>query len=822
MLHREANRVIPARDPYLLPIALLLSGWGMLMIWRLNPAFGIRQTLWFSLGSLLILGLYRLDPRLRYLRNYRYLWMSLALALLVLTLFFGTNPLGGEPRLWLGCCGVYFQPSEPLRFFLVAFLAAYLGDRLRLKGARRMQLPWRDFLPLLLVWGVAVLLLVVQRDLGTGMIFLALLAMLLYLATGRWQVLLLSALVAISGGVLSYFLFDVVQIRIDAWLNPWLDPTGASYQIVQSLISIASGGIVGRGPGLGSPGFVPAHHTDFIFSAVAEEFGLAGAMGMLALFAVFVSRGLKIALRNSDIFSRFLAAGLTLAIGLQTIFIIGGVMRALPLVGITLPFVSYGGSSFLTSFAALAILLLLSEPDVVDQTRFHAFEMIHLGFSLAWLVLAFVIVWWTIYRAPTLVARTDNPRRSLDSRFVERGVIHDRNGVVLAQSVGYKGAYERFYPTSDAAPVTGFDSAIYGLAGIERSMDETLRGLNRGTLFENTWQRLITGHPPQGEDLSLTIDIRLQSLAMGLLEGKIGAAVLLEARSGDLHVIASQPSYDPELIEATWSELIQDENAPLFNRATQGLYQPGLTMAPFLFAQANAAGELQADKRVSQLSAPVAIDGDRLTCALAPPEAVEQRLAQALRYGCPGPLQDAFFEAGWGTFLSAVESFGLTQPVELRLETAEGVSLQEEPSAEELAQLVLGQGDLRVSPVQMARAFGGLFAEGERSPLRLVRAVYEDDQRWVELEPVGYRVPPFSNEVVNTLDSIYAAGRSDLVDLRAQALSGSEGQLLGWYLGALESKDALWVVVVVLEGSTPQEAEVIGRAVVTAASELTP
>ncbi len=822
LLHREANRVIPNRDPFLLPTALLLSGWGALMIWRLNPAFGLRQTLWLSLGCLLILGLFRVDPKLSWLRNYRYLWMSLALALLGLTLIFGTNPLGGEPRLWLGCCGVYFQPSEPLRFFLVAFLASYLGDRLRLNGAIRTRLPWRDFLPLLIVWGIAVLLLVVQRDLGTGMIFLALLAILLFLATGSWQALLFSLLVAVSGGVLSYFLFDVVQIRVEAWLNPWLDPSGSSYQIVQSLISIASGGIVGRGPGLGSPAFVPASHTDFIFSAITEEFGLVGAVAMLALFAVFVSRGLKVARSNSNVFARFLAAGLTLAIGLQAIFIIGGVTRALPLVGITLPFVSYGGSSFLTSSAALAILLLLSEPEGMDPNRFHVFDTIQVGFSLAWCALALVAAWWTIYRAPTLVARSDNPRRSLDSRFVERGAILDRNGIVLAESIGTAGAFDRAYHYAQAAPVTGFDSSIYGQAGIESSMDTTLRGLERGTLLDNTWQRLVTGHPPEGEDISLTIDIRLQSLAMDLLAGRTGAAVLLEARSGDLYVIASQPSYNPDLIEELWGELVREQDAPLFNRATQGLYQPGLTMAPFLFAQANAAGELEGDDRVGNMSSAISVDGETLTCSLAPPGTIERTLASALRYGCPQPMQQTFVETGWDTFHSAVVSFGFTQQVDIRLDTAESVFLEDEPSQSELAQFVIGQGDLRVSPLQMARAFGGLVADDERAPLRLVSAVNYDDEGWEEQESVGYRVPPFSSEVIGTLQGIYAVGNSNLTDLRAQALSGSEGQRLGWYLGALDAEEVLWVVVVTLEGGAPQEAEGIGRAILTAAGGLTP
>jgi hypothetical protein len=184
-------------------------------------------------------------------------------------------------------------------------------------------------------------------------------------------------------------------------------------------------------------------------------------------------------------------------------------------------------------------------------------------------------------------------------------------------------------------------------------------------------------------------------------------------------------------------------------------------------------------------------------------------------------MQQTFLETGWDTFRSAVVSFGITQQIDIHLETAESVILEDVPSESELAQLVIGQGDLRVSPVQMARAFGGLFADDERAPLRLLRAVNHDDTGWEEQEPVGYRVPTFSSEVIHTLEGIYAAGGSDLIDLRAQALSGSEGQLLGWYLGAMAADEDLWVVVVVLEGSTPHEAERIGRAILTATEALT-
>ena len=363
---------------------------------------------------------------------------------------------------------------------------------------------------------------------------------------------------------------------------------------------------------------------------------------------------------------------------------------------------------------------------------------------------------------------------------------------------------------------------IYGQAGIESSMDPVLRGLESGTLLQNTWQRLISGHPPAGEHIELTIDIELQNLAMELLEGRSGAAVLLEANSGELYVVASQPSFDPNQIEQSWQSLVADEEAPLINRAAQAQYQPGLSVAPFFFAQANALEFLDPDRRVTALGEVVDVNGEVLTCSLAPPQSVERSLASALRYGCPGPMQRAFTAAGWEAMRTAIDSFGFSRPVEIQLETAGAGALPTEVTEEELAQQAIGQGELRLSPLQVGRAFGGLLAGPERAPLQLVRAVDVSEEGWVPLEPLGYRVPPYSEAVVSAIEAIYASGDMNLIDLRAQAISGSGGELLGWYLGALDRADRLWVVVVVLENEQPYIAEGLGKMILEAADQGSP
>ena len=394
--HKLLDRMASGRDPYLFPIAMFLAGWGVLEIWRLAPRFGLRQGAWLLLAVAAMLVVTRGPSDLRWLRRYRYLWLIAGLALTALTLLFGVNPSGAGAQLWLGCCagliageGLYFQPSEILKLLLVVFLAAYLADKrpilisegYMLGPLRLPPLPY--ILPLVMMWGFSILLLLSQRDLGTGSLFFAVFLVMLFLASGRSGYLWAGLVLLLIAGVIGYRSFDLVRLRVDAWWNPWPDASGRSFQIVQSLIAVASGGVLGRGFGLGAPGLVPVAHSDFIFAAIAEEWGLAGAFGLLAAFGVLVLRGFGIAaragngasalpqvgnlreglpptLRRGAEFKLLLAAGLSSVIALQGLMIMGGAIRLLPLTGMALPFLSYGGSALLVNFIMLGLLLKVS------------------------------------------------------------------------------------------------------------------------------------------------------------------------------------------------------------------------------------------------------------------------------------------------------------------------------------------------------------------------------------------------------------------------------------------------------------------------------
>lgn len=576
--HREINKNLPDADPFLFPTAVLLSGWGMFTIWRLEAGFGVRQTLWFTVSVIVFMGGMRLSS-LWFLQRYKYILLMAGLGLTALTLLFGSNPSGSGPRLWLGCCDVYYQPSEPLKLLLIIFLSAYLSEKL----PYRLRIIHTLF-PTLILSGIVILLLLIQKDLGTASIFLALYTTITYIATNRKSILFISFLSIIFVGVVGYLFVGIVNTRISSWINPWLDPGGTSYQVVQALISIANGGIEGRGLGLGSPNLVPVAISDFMYSAIAEESGLIGALGLLAIYGVILTRGFRISLRAPDLFRRFLAAGISTYFGIQTILIVGGNLRLLPLTGVTLPFVSYGGSSLLTSFIAVLLLLLISnhldeEPAPLEQPApyFALNAILLLGLFSS----ALASGWWSVVRGSDLLIRPDNLRPIIEEKYVPRGAILDRSNSVITTTTGETGSFSRLYMYPDLAPVTGYSSFTYGQAGLEISLDGYLRGLD-GSPAINIWRdHLLYGMSPPGLDIRLSVDLLLQSRSDDLLRSQIGAVILLNAQSGEILVMSSHPTYDPNNLQEIAADLVNDPNKPLINRATSGIYPTGSILEPF-------------------------------------------------------------------------------------------------------------------------------------------------------------------------------------------------------------------------------------------------
>ena len=804
----QSARWLPRRDPYLLPIAALLSGWGLLTIFRLYPEFGLRQTAWLAVAcSLLIAGL-RWPSGVRLLRRYKYLWLTGGLVLTALTLAFGTNPLGYGPQLWLGCCGVYLQPSEPLKLLLIAYLAAYLADRLIAPEGGHEKPGSTSLLPLLtptlIMTGMALLLLIAQRDLGTASIFLFLYAAIVYIASGRRRILGISLVGLLLAGAVGYLLFDVVQVRIDAWLNPWLDPSGRSYQIVQSLLAVANGGLVGRGPGLGYPGLVPIPHSDFIFSSIMEESGLVGGLVLIILVAFLAVRGIRISLQASDPFRRYLAGGLTAYLAAQSILIIGGNIRLLPLTGVTLPFVSYGGSSLVTSFLSLALLLLISNksdsqtaalPNSRPYLVLGALLLVGLGAT------ALLTGWWAVYRAPALLSRTDNPRRAISDRAVQRGAILDREGNPIVATTGEAGSYTRQILYPELSNIVGYTNPLYGQSGLEASLDSLLRGLEGNPARLVWWNQLLFGQPPRGVDLRTSLDLELQRSADRLLGDRKGAIVLLDARSGEILAMASHPGFDANHLEENWDALVNHANAPLVNRAAQVLYPIGAALSPLLLADAEHLGVAPAELPEEGGDS----DSFGLSCAN---DEENTTWGEAVGQGCPGATATLGRSIGAAGLLELYQSLGLFSAPQAYLpadsSSLPGVTLQ-------AADLALGK-ELRLSPLQMALAAAALSSGGLRPPPYLVTAAHSTQGGWVTVPALGNSRQVFSAEVAHTTANLLADGELPFWQSVA-VVTGEKGATI-WYLGGTLADwgGAPLVVVVALEEEEDTEhAAIIGR-----------
>jgi cell division protein FtsW (lipid II flippase) len=361
--HMIARMTVPNADPYLLPMAGLLTGIGLTEIYRLDENDAFKQGLWIVIGlAAFAATLTLLHGDFRRLESYKYLFGLSAIGLLLLP----AVPLVGKTvngaRLWVHVGPLHFQPGELAKILLIVFLAGYLREKREVLAQFRLK----DLGPLFLVWGCAMLVLVVTNDLGGGLLYFGIFLAMLYVATAQIWFVLAGGALFVGGAAALYNVIPRVQDRVQIWLDPWEDPYGKGYQTIQSLYSIANGAFGGTGLGQGTftnadgTQLFPYVNTDFIYSALAQELGLIGICGFLLVYMLFAARGFRIALLAQDGFSKLLAVGLTFAFTLQVFIIIGGIVRLIPLTGITLPFVSYGGSSIVANFVLLAGLLLVS------------------------------------------------------------------------------------------------------------------------------------------------------------------------------------------------------------------------------------------------------------------------------------------------------------------------------------------------------------------------------------------------------------------------------------------------------------------------------
>lgn len=623
----------PGADPAILPVVFTLSGIGITFVTRLQPDASLGQVVFLFLGVALMVGTLAVVKNLEVIKRYKYVLGIAGIILLVLPMFIGTEIYGS--KLWIKIGGFQFQPGEFAKVLIVLFLAGYLAENRELLSISNrtvlgIKFPrLRLLYPLFIVWGVCLLVVAFERDLGSALLFYTIFLIMLYVATGRVSYVIIGLALLAVGAFGMYQIMSHVQVRVAIWLDPFSDAQNLGYQIVQSLFSLADGGLAGVGIGKGMADIIPVVASDMIFAAIGEEMGLLGGSAVLLLFMLFAVRGLTTAARAKSDLAAFSAAGLTAAISFQAFTIVGGVTKLIPLTGVTLPFMSQGGSSLLASFVIVALLLRAGDEATGRSTeiantstdlatagyrttvrgshmRRPALDTPESGllgrvalanrltrtvflFTALFAVLIGNITYIQVIKASEYQDMPSNNHTINKARFIKRGSIITADGLTLAESVQQAdGTYARSYPNGNlAAHVVGYYSQQYGTMGIENTQNDTLTGSKDYSSWQNALNSL-AGISEPGNSVQLTIDSRIQRAAEQALAGRVGAIVALDPRSGAVLAWASAPTFDNTNIQAA----IEAANASggadtsMYDRATLALYTPGSTFKVLTLASA--------------------------------------------------------------------------------------------------------------------------------------------------------------------------------------------------------------------------------------------
>ena len=655
--HIATRIYAPAADPAILPLVFLLSGIGIAFVTRLAPNLAMGQVVWLFVATGALVLTLMFIPSIEELENYKFTIGALGVILLLVPMIFGTER--GGSKLWLSLGALSFQPGELSKILLVLFLSLYLAKNREILSASAVRIlglkipRLRMLLPLFLMWGLSLLVVIFERDLGSALLFFAFFVVMLYVCTGRISYVIISIALLMIGAVLCYHLFSHVQTRVQIWLNPFSDPSNKGLQIVQSLYSLADGGLTGTGIGRGLATLIPVVASDFIFSAIGEEAGLLGASAVLICYILLGIRGLTTAARAKTDVAAFAAAGLSASLVIQAFIIVGGTTKLLPLTGVTLPFISQGGSSLLASFIIVGLLLKAGDEgtgrssqlknteqnlsfalpfmgNAQGKTGSHAqtpkrahavfgFSLntpesgvlgrVALGNRLVNLLGAFCLMFALlianltniqVISAKTFQNMPGNNHTIAKTNHIKRGSIISSDGATLAESVKQDdGSYKRSYPQgSIAAHTLGFVSTRYGTSGVEQRLNDTLVSKNNFSSLNDVLYSL-AGSAKTGASAVLTINSQMQKAAEKALQGYKGSVVALNPATGAVLAKASNPTFDLNDLDTAMTSKSAD--GVLLDRATQVLYTPGST---FKVVTLSAALDEQVMDLNSQIAAP--------------------------------------------------------------------------------------------------------------------------------------------------------------------------------------------------------------------------
>ena len=852
--HIAVRRFAPGADPAILPLAFALSGIGIAFVTRLAPNLAVNQVMWLFLGVACMVVVLVVIRNLDKIANYKYTLMIVGFLLLLSPLVPGIGTEIYGSRIWLSIAGFSFQPGEIAKIVIVLFLAGYLAQNREMLSVFTwrigpVRLPdIRTLLPLLLMWGVAMLIVVFEKDLGSALVFFFVFLLMLYVATGKKFYLVIGLGLIAIGGVGAYFAFDHVQIRVATWLDPFADAQNTGYQLVQAIYSMADGDLFGVGLGRGLAEQIPIVESDFIFAAIAEEIGLLGAAGVLLLFLCFAVRGFVTAARAKSDVSSFVAVGVTALIVLQAFIIVGGVTRLIPLTGLTLPFISQGGSSLLASFIAVGLLLRCGDEgtgvgtEVASATgSIHANSVlgrVSLGKRLTHSMLLCSVLFAALVANLTLimVVQADyyqnmagnNHTIAKESRS-ERGTISTYDGVVLAQSVKQEdGTYKRVYPAGDlASHVVGYASSRFGSAGIERAYNDTLKGQENFASWTDVLDSL-AGTGTTGNDVALTLNSTIQQAAQDAIAGQKGACVVMDPETGAILGMASAPTYDAADIESLLEQAGSNSNggdSSLVNRATAALYAPGST---FKIVSLATALENNVATEDTVFSSPASMDiGGASVSNYGDVAYGDITLARATEVSSNTVFGQLGVDMGSEALVKGANAFGFDKDIDFPLPLY--TSLMPDPAdmttwttAWAAAGEPVGQKGPNATVLEMALVGSAIANDGAIMQPYLVEGVYNaNGERSYTAEPsklmqavsktTAERVRTVLEGVVKNGTGTAAAVCGVTVAGKSGTAENANGKDNSWFVGMAPSEDSRVVVALIIEnggsGAAAQKAQ---------------
>ncbi len=866
LAHFAIRKLAPNADPALLPITFALSGIGIAFVTRLAPAAATRQLVWMFAGVAALVVILLLVRKLDRLSNYKYTLMIVGVLLLLSPMLpvIG-NEINGS-RLWLNIGGFSFQPGELAKIFIVLFLAAYLAQNREMLSVFTwrigpVNLPsLQTLLPLIVMWALAFLIVVLEKDLGSALVLFLMFIVMLYVATGKKFYVVAGLVLAAVAAVVLFFMFGHVQQRVDIWLDPFADAQGSGYQIVQSLYSLADGGLFGIGIGRGMADMIPYAESDFIFSAIGEEAGLLGAAGVLLLYLVFAIRGIYTAARAKSDFSSFVAVGVTSIVILQAFIIVGGITRLIPLTGITLPFISQGGSSLLAGFIIVGLLLRAGDEATgreSELTMTHAtlhstgvLGRVSLGkrltntmivFSAMFALLVASLTFIMVIDANNIKAMPGNNHTLMKEAESQRGTISTYDGTILVESVQQEdGSYERVYPAGDLAThVVGYYSMQYGTSGIEASMNDSLRGTENYASWTDVINSL-AGVSQPGNDVTLTLNSKVQKAAQDAIAGYKGACVVIDPTTGAVLGMASSPTYDAANVGAVMeasSSAGSAGSSELLNRATQALYAPGST---FKIVSLTAALEDGVATESTVYDSPAELDiGNAPVTNFNDRDWGEVSLARAFEVSSNTVFGQVGVELGSQRLVEASNRFGFDKELKFDLPVAESLMPDpEEMTTWETAWAAAGEpvgehespAGPQATVLEMALVGCGIANGGTVLNPYLVEGVYNANGTR------GYTATPsklwqatsteVANRVLMVMKGVVDSGTGTAAAIPGVSVAGKTGTAEhegkaddSWFVGIADVDGARNVVVALMleEVGTSAHAPTQARAVIQAA-----